>query len=118
MSARISMGVITSYDVEAQRAVVQLKPTNQETGWLSCLCPALEGTECFTIPVHGSYAEGLVVPFPFQNALMGTLKAGYVDVDGLRIPYERTTVDVSESLNKEVVASITQRGVVVTGVIR
>ncbi|MFD0682370.1 MULTISPECIES: hypothetical protein [unclassified Paenibacillus] len=74
---KASLGKITGILTETAKVRAVIEPSGQELGWLPSLIPPNESlveSECLVVPCHGSYGQGLVIPFPLPMGRTGTLQ--------------------------------------------
>ncbi|MFD2172455.1 hypothetical protein [Tumebacillus lipolyticus] len=118
-------GIVVNVDATTRRGIARIVPTGQETGWLALSKDAHGGQNCVILPVYDSLADALIIPLGGgDSAVIGHLlevqgNRAAVRVEGERIDGCRTTVHLApEEVGRELLLSMTDQGIVVTGVIR
>jgi hypothetical protein len=100
-----SIAIITAVNQEQQKVVAELKPSDKETGWISCVTTvtgSLMGKECMVIPSENSYASAVAIPIPIEASLLGTIKdtTPHVEVNGTTFKCLKTINLVGEDIGK------------------
>lgn len=96
-----SIGIISSVDKQRERITPTLQPMEHEINSLPCLYDvheALMEMECLIVPVHGTYAQSVVIPYPMRLPRTGKITSAspiVASFDG-KTTECRTLVPISE----------------------